>query len=138
MSEKYACSDCNHILDEVKDAEQCSNCGAEWQDGFGDEPEGSLPRKIVAGLIAFFTTLLSVTTLFTIIASIGRLTDFGNNFNGGKLLGNVCGGVLFIVSLYFARLIYLKIVGWKRNTLLTIFFIYCVFYFILFSVPSWL
>ncbi len=32
MPEKYCCSDCNHVLDEVKDAECCSNCGASWED----------------------------------------------------------------------------------------------------------
>jgi len=32
MTERYCCSDCNHILDEVKDAEYCSNCGASWED----------------------------------------------------------------------------------------------------------
>jgi rubredoxin len=32
MTEKFCCSDCNHVLDEIKDAERCSNCGASWED----------------------------------------------------------------------------------------------------------
>lgn len=104
MPETFACSDCNHILNEIDDAAGCSHCGAKWDD---ERPEPTFLRKLIAILISTASVLVFFGLMIALIENL-----LPRNFG----LGKVCGGVMLIASLALTYPIYCFVLDWRRTS----------------------
>ncbi len=103
MTEEYKCSDCNHILDDVSDANHCSNCGASWDE---EIPKISVFRKLIAVLAAISACLVAY-----ILIGLGTTLIYPD---AGQGTANILAGIIIIVSIYLFKIVYFAVRGDKR------------------------